>query len=124
MLLFLIMNNQGYKDSIPTSFWAIICGSFLFLYIFSTHSDKTEEVITTQRVEDHVLREPQEKLEFPYQTGDTISDLERLKFLDSLLLEDVREAYGFQTLEEYFEKHDSLVTIGTEYHYQYINKNK
>ena len=65
-----------------------------------------------------------EELEFPYQTGDTVSDLERLKFLDSLLLEDVKEAYGFQTLEEYFEKHDSLVTIGTEYHYQYINKNK
>jgi hypothetical protein len=118
------MNNQGYKDSAVISFWAIICGSFLFLYIFSTHTDKTEEVVPSNIVEDHVMTVPQEELEFPYQTGDTISDLERLQFLDSLLLEDVREAYGFQTLEEYFEKHDSLVTIGTEYHYQYINKNK
>jgi len=36
------------------------------------------------------------------------SDLKRQIWLDSLLLEDAKK-YGIETLEEYFEKHDSLV---------------
>ena len=109
--------DRQYKDSYTMGFLGFIGIFLIFLLVGGTREVYPEE-------EDTFPSTSYEELEFPYQTGDTISDLERLKFLDSLLLEDVKEAYGFQTLKEYFEKHDSLVTIGTPYHEQYINKNK
>jgi hypothetical protein len=97
------------------SFFGLIGVFFIFFLVVSTEEVPREKTFSTI---------PTEELEFPYQTGDTVSDLERLRFLDSLLLEDVKESYGFKTLEEYYEKHDSIVTQGTPYHEKYINKDK
>jgi len=109
--------DKQYEDATTMSFFGFVGIFIVFLLVVGTREIPTEEEETFPII-------CHEELEFPYQTGDTVSDLERLKFLDSLLLEDVKETYGFQDLQEYFEKHDSIMTMGTEYHYQYINKNK
>ena len=41
-------------------------------------------------------------------------EIERQKFLDSLFLIDLQEMYGINSLEEYYEKHDSLI-LGDKY---------
>jgi uncharacterized protein YpmS len=109
--------DRQYRDSYSMGFFGFIGIFIIFLLVVGTREVSPEEEETFPIIS-------HEELVFPYQTGDTVSDLERLKFLDSLLLEDVKETYGFQDLQEYFEKHDSIMTMGTEYHYQYINKNK
>jgi len=40
---------------------------------------------------------------------DAVYDKMRQEWVDSLLLDDVQKTYGINSLEEYFEKHDSLL---------------
>ena len=107
--------DRQYRDSSTMSFFGLIGIFIIFFLVVSTQDGPIVKDSSPSCEEEN---------EFPYQTGDTVSDLERLRFLDSLLLEDVKESYGFKTLEEYYEKHDSIVTQGTPYHEKYINKDK
>ena len=40
---------------------------------------------------------------------DKVYDEMRRKWQDSILLEDVKNTYGIESLEEYYDKHDSLL---------------
>jgi len=108
------MKKHQRKDSLIFYFfgWVGIIYVICYIYFFDSGTPIEKEVIEIQHVKESTYED---------DACDSILDAERKAFKDSILLEDVKEIYGFETLEEYYQKHDSLVTIGTKYHKQYIN---